>query len=60
MKILVGVRVLLDGGCSEDTTIEITKKDIEALAQQKALELIEGLSASTLGIEIRTTFSFCD
>lgn len=56
MKILADVRVWQDGGRSEDTTIEITKDDLEELATRKALELIDGLSASVVDIQVKTSF----
>ena len=56
MKITVDVRVWQNGGRSEDTTIEITKEDLEELATAKALQLIDGLSASAINVDYEGSF----
>lgn len=53
MEILADVRVWQDGGRSEDTTIKITQEDLEKLVEDKALNLIEGVSSSTINIEMK-------
>jgi ribosomal protein L19E len=55
MKIIVHTRVYIDKVRSQDTSIEITREDIEALAKEKALREIEGLYANVLDVEVKLT-----
>ena len=56
MQIIANVTVWLEEGGSKGVIVDVTKEMIEEMAEAQALQMVEGLSASTISIEVKNVF----